>query len=327
MSRQKNKIGHDIEIVNGRKLKTSGEQEQVGQFSVTQDEMYKNNAHGDQFAELNCENVGALYQDILTTPNSQCYWDLDYAGRWCQNSMYVVAMSSKDAQNYTTTEQIEALIRRDDVKAITTNQEGTKGTTITLSDGVTATLWKVTSKKTAGQWNDHNGIYNVPSGKKNYLTRFFFVSAEGAKRNDGDTPDKTVGSLLDNVKFQQKKDYVIEYYVNGVKNDGLTVKGTVNPYDRVSIPVPKAVSNYTLYDAKISGENDTESKAFYVDDKDRNMTVAYNHNVLKLYYKSGIVVANVKIQGLEELPEGYSVVVNLKNTSGTVLQNTYHESK
>ncbi len=320
MSRQKNKIGHDIEIVNGRKLKTSGEEEQVGQFSVTQDEMYKNNEHGDQFAELNCENVGALYQDILTTPNSQCYWDLDYAGRWCQNSMYVVAMSSKDAQNYTTTEQIEALIRRDDVKAITTNQEGTKGTTITLSDGVTATLWKVTSKETAGQWNDHNGIYNVPSDEKNYLTRFFFVSAEGAKRNDGDTPDKTVGSLLDNVKFQQKKDYVIEYYVNGVKNDGLTVKGTVNPYDRVSIPAPEAVSNYTLYDAKISGENNAESKAFYVDDKDRNMTVAYNHNVLKLYYKSGVVVANVKIQGFEELPNDYSVVVNLKNTSGTVLQ-------
>lgn len=319
MSRQKNKIGHDIEIVNGRKLKTSGEEEQVGQFSVTQDEMYKNNAHGDQFAELNCENVGALYQDILTTPNSQCYWDLDYAGRWCQNSMYVVAMSSNDAQNYTTTEQIEALIKLDDVQKILANQEGTKGTTITLSDGVTATLWKVTSKETAGQWNDHNGIYNVPSGKKNYLTRFFFVSAEGAKRNDGDTPDKTVGSLLDNVKFQQKKDYVIEYYVNGVKNDGLTVKGTVNPYDRVSIPAPKAVSNYTLYDAKISGENDTESKAFYVDDKDRNMTVAYNHNVLKLYYKSGVVVANVKIQGLEELPNGYSVVVKLKNTSGTVL--------
>ena len=55
-----NRVGHDIEIVNGRKLKTSGEKEQVSQFSVTQDEMYKNNAHGDQFAELNCENVGAL---------------------------------------------------------------------------------------------------------------------------------------------------------------------------------------------------------------------------------------------------------------------------
>lgn len=100
----------------------------------------------------------------------------------------------------------------------------------------------------------------------------------------------------------------------------MTVKGIVNPYDRVSIPTPEAVSNYTLYDAKISGENDDGSKAFYVDDKDRNMTVAYNHNVLKLYYKSGVVVANVKIQGLEELPNDYSVVVNLKNTSGTVLQ-------
>lgn len=314
------RVGHDIEIVNGRKLKTSGEQEQIYQFSVTQDEMYKNNAHGDQFAELNCENVGALYQDILTTPNSQCYWDLDYAGRWCQNSMYVVAMSANGAQNYTTSKQIEALIKLDDVKAITTNQEGTKGTTIKLPDGVTATLWKVTSKETAGQWNYHNGIYNVPSGENNYLTRFFFVSAGGAKRNDGDTPDMTVGSLLDNVKFQQKKDYVIEYYVNGIKQDNLTVKGIVNPYDRVSIPTPEAVSNYTLYDAKISGENDDGSKAFYVDDKDRNMTVAYNHNVLKLYYKSGVVVANVKIQGLEELPNDYSVVVNLKNTSGTVLQ-------
>ena len=314
------RVGHDIEIVNGRKLKTSGEQEQIYQFSVTQDEMYKNNAHGDQFAELNCENVGALYQDILTTPNSQCYWDLDYAGRWCQNSMYVVAMSANGAQNYTTSKQIEALIKLDDVQKILANQEGTKGTTIKLSDGVTATLWKVTSKKTAGQWNDHSGIYNVPAGKNNYLTRFFFVSADGAKRNDGDTPDKTVGSLLDNVKFQQKQDYVIEYYVNGVKNDGLTVKGTVNPYDRVSIPAPGAVSDYTLYDAKISGENNDGSKAFYVDDKDRNMTVAYNHNVLKLYYKSGVVVANVKIQGFEELPNDYSVVVNLKNNTGDVLQ-------
>lgn len=314
------RVGHDIEIVNGRKLKTSGEQEQIYQFSVTQDEMYKNNAHGDQFAELNCENVGALYQDILTTPNSQCYWDLDYAGRWCQNSMYVVAMSANGAQNYTTSKQIEALIKLDDVQKILANQEGTKGTTIKLSDGVTATLWKVTSKKTAGQWNDHSGIYNVPAGKNNYLTRFFFVSADGAKRKDGDTPDKTVGSLLDNVKFQQKQDYVIEYYVDGVKKDGLTVKGTVNPYDRVSIPAPGAVSNYTLYDAKISGENNDGSKAFYVDDKDRNMTVAYNHNVLKLYYKSGVVVANVKIQGFEELPNDYSVVVNLKNNTGDVLQ-------
>ena len=316
----RNTVGHDIEIINGRLLKTDGEASQTSQFSVTQDEMYKNNEHGDQFAELNCENVGALYQDILTTPNSECYWDLDYAGRWCQNSMYVVAMSSKDAQNYTTSEQIEALIKRDDVKAILANQEDTNGTTIKLSDGITATIWKVTSKETAGQWNDHRGIYSVPDSEKNYLTRFFFVSAGGAKKNDGDTPNKTVGSLLDNVKFQQKKAYTIEYYVDGVKQDNLTVTGRVNPYDRVSIPSPSQLSNYTLYDSKISGENDAKSKLFYVDEKDRNMTVAYNHNVLKLYYKSGVVAVNVKVEGFEQLPDGYSVVVNLKNNAGTVLQ-------
>ena len=316
-----NRVGHDIEIVNGRKLKTSGENEQVSQFSVTQDEMYKNNAHGDQFAELNCENVGALYQDILTTPNSQCYWDLDYAGRWCQNSMYVVAMSAKDAKNYTTAEQIKALISRDDVKAIETNQEGTTGTTLTLSDGVTATMWKVTSKKNAGEWNDHNGIYNAPSGDKNYITRFFFVSAGGAKRNESDTANETVGSLLDNVTFEQRQSYTIEYYVDGQKQDKLTVNGTVNPYDRVAVPSPSEVSELTLYQAKISGENDADSKDFYVDENDRNMTVAYNHNVLKLYYKSGIVVATVKVEGLDTIPDGYTIVANLKDKSGTILQS------
>ena len=55
-------------------------------------------------------------------------------------------------------------------------------------------------------------------------------------------------------------------------------------------------SNYTLSDAKISGENNDGSKAFYVDDKDRNMTVAYNHNVLKLYYKSGCLLYTSRIQ-------------------------------
>mgnify|MGYP000391042587 CR=1 FL=1 len=77
------KVGHDIEIVNGRNLKVNKEY-QEGQFSVTYEEMYKDGTHGDQFAELNCENIGALYQDILTTPSSECYWDLDHAGRWNQ---------------------------------------------------------------------------------------------------------------------------------------------------------------------------------------------------------------------------------------------------
>lgn len=314
-----NRIGHDIEIVNGRKLKTNEKDGQVSQFSVTPEEMYKNNEHGDQFAELNCENVGALYQDILTTPNSQCYWDLDYAGRWCQNSMYVVAMSSKEAQNYTTAEQIKELISKQEVQNIVTNQEGSKGTTVELSQGVFATIWKVTSKENAGEWNDHNGVYNVPSGDKNYLTRFFFVSAGGARRNEGDTPNETVGSLLDNVTFAQRQAYTIEYYIDGVKQDNLTVTSLENPYDRVDIPNPSQVQNYTLSQALISGENDANSKNFYVDDSDRKMTIAYNHNVLKLYYKSGVVVTTVKIVGLSEIPNDYSVLVYLKDENGKVI--------
>ena len=182
-------------------------------------------------------------------------------------------------------------------------------------------MWKVTSKKNAGEWNDHNGIYNAPSGDKNYITRFFFVSAGGAKSNESGKVNETVGSLLDNVTFEQRQSYTIEYYVDGQKQDNLTVNGTVNPYDRVAVPSPSEVSELTLYQAKISGENDADSKDFYVDENDRNMTVAYNHNVLKLYYKSGIVVATVKVEGLDTIPDGYTIVAKLKDKSGNILQS------
>lgn len=89
----------------------------------------------------------------------------------------------------------------------------------------------------------------------------------------------------------------------------------------MAVPSPSEVSELTLYQAKISGENDADSKDFYVDENDRNMTVAYNHNVLKLYYKSGIVVATVKVEGLDTIPDGYTIVAKLKDKSGNILQS------
>ena len=44
---------------------------------------------GNQFAELNCEAYGALYQDVLTVPGSTLNWSLAHKGaatartRWC----------------------------------------------------------------------------------------------------------------------------------------------------------------------------------------------------------------------------------------------------
>ena len=324
------RVGHDIEIVNGRNLRVN-QSGQENQFSVTLEEMYKDNSHGDQFAELNCENVGALYQDILTTPGSECYWDLDHAGRWNQNTMYVVAMSSQDAQAYTTKEQIATIVEAAKEKNLsdTGAADYSAQTEITLDDGSKAYVWKVMSPETKGVWAHHSGKYNVPEGETNYLTRFFFVSEGGAKRNETDTPNETVGNLLDNVSFAMKQSYTIEYYVNGEKQETATVSGLVDPYSRVGIPSSITgvdLSKYTLTESTIGGTDASTTVPYYLD-TDRKMTVAYNHNNLKLYYESGTIAITKIVEGLPELPNDYRITLKLQSEDGATTYKTEELTK
>ena len=318
-----NRVGHDIEIVNGRHLRVN-QSAQEDQFSVTLDEMYGDGTHGDQFAELNCENIGALYQDILTTPNSECYWDLDHAGRWNQNTMYVVAMASKNAQNYTTPSQIEELITT--AKAEITEETKSdyfEGNVIDLGDGVTATVWKVISPAKAGKWEHHSGKYKVPNDSKNYLTRFFFVSAEGGKRKRQDTENRTVGNLLDNISFEMKKSYSIKYYVDDETAEKQTVTGMVEPYNRIKVPESidaYDLSKYTLYKVELNGES------YYLDEATRLMTVAYEHDDLKLYYKSSAIAVTKKVIGLSELPDGYQIRFDLLKNGTSIANKTLQKS-
>lgn len=343
-TRNNHKTTHDIEIVNGRNLRTDRESHQQSGFSVTQKDMYSDNSHGDQFAELNCEEQGALYQDILTTPGSECYWDLDHAARQvtdgATNSMLVVAMSSSDASNYTKDTQIEKIIeaaKANTMTAVSTEYEA--GKVITLDGGAQATVWKVTSETTAGQWKHNSGKYTVPAADKNYLTRFFFVSIDGTRG------DRTIGNLLDNVTFEQRKSYSIKYVVNG--KEVYTTTGIVDPYDRVSIPssLPKDVnvdlSKYTLEKTSIvkyrrdangniiydsTGVATTAEQAYYIDDSDRNFTVAYDHDTLILYYKSGIVTLTKMVEGLTEIPDDYTVKLTLKDGTTEKYTKTFGKS-
>lgn len=311
------KVGHDIEIVNGRRLRTDAEAAQVDQFSVTLEDMYKDNTHGNQFAELNCENIGALYQNILTTPNSECYWEMDHAGRWNQNTMYVVAMSAKDAKNYTTPEQLESIIQKAKDNNITTETKSDfyEGDEIDLGNGIKATIWKVISPARAGEWEHHSGKYKVPTGTQNYLTRFFFISAEGGRRKRGDTENRTVGNLLDNVSFEMKKSYSISYVVSGETKH--TETGVVEPYGKVSVPSSISevdLSKYTLYKAEMNGES------YYFDEISRMMTVAYNHDDLVLYYRDSTIAVTKKIEGLDIVPSDYNITFELKRKDGSILE-------
>ncbi len=143
-------------------------------------------AEGKQFAELNCEAEGSLYQDVLTTPRETLNYQLAHRARGLkQNSkpekdtMYVVVMPTQTAieKNVTTQTQVQDVIK---------NQEKYPG----------AMVVKYTDNDQ--QWTTHQGSYTVTASGQ-YSTRFFFVAGETATNNVKE------GNFLDDVKFTRSK--------------------------------------------------------------------------------------------------------------------------
>ena len=152
-------------------------------------------AHGTQFAELNANEPGALYQDVLTTPGAKLYWQLYHRGRGTKmydssqkDTMYVVIMSTKLAKQYNVVSQSAVQDVITNVQNNTDKYPGASVATIT-DDNV--------------QWYCHTGDYDV--SEKQYLTRFFFLAGETAydKSGSNDAKAGTVGNHLDNVSFSE----------------------------------------------------------------------------------------------------------------------------
>ena len=152
-------------------------------------------AHGTQFAELNANEPGALYQDVLTTPGAKLYWQLYHRGRGTKansssqkDTMYVVIMSTKLAKQYNVVSQSAVQDVITNVRNNTGKYQGASVVTIT-DDNV--------------KWYRHTGDYDVSESQ--YLTRFFFVAGETAYDKSGkkDAEPGTVGNHLDNVSFSE----------------------------------------------------------------------------------------------------------------------------
>lgn len=173
------KVGQDIEIVRS----TDNEYVDGGttfQEKVQQIYSPSSAAEGDQFAELNCEAFGALYQDVLTTPETTLNWALSHCGRVGADTMALVIMPTSQAESATallseatTTQQIRRALQR-------IEKQG-------------AFVKEFTSDK--GEWSTYSGTYNI--GLEQYLTRFFFVAVGTASEES----PSTVGNLIDNVWF------------------------------------------------------------------------------------------------------------------------------
>lgn len=175
---------------------------------------------GKQFAELNCEASGALYQDILTIPGEQLNWKLSHRGRNGTDTMYVVIMSTEDAEKYdvTTQEKVNYIIEHID------SFPGVK-------------VWTLTDGNTA--WGNHTGYYNVPDNQ--YLTRFFFVAGNTASGNE------TVGNFIDSISVGQDISPIVDG--SAVVTVKKVIKGLSNEDDLTNC-------NLTIVESDNINEND-----------------------------------------------------------------------
>ena len=241
-------------------------------------------AHGSQYAELNAEAMGTLYQDVLTAPGAELSWAFSHRSRkgTGKNVMYLIIASSKDGAKIDTQAQINALI--DNYTA--------DGETVSYNSG-SYTLWKMEADP--NHWENHYGSYTVPNGQ--YATRFFFASATGT----------TTGNLIDSVSFNQEQRYVIEYYLNGEKVDSLTeiqsaeVNTAVSPAHLDSAELKNAI----LTKSTINGESYGGVTMTILPRPEVDTTHRDCRNVLRLYFVTGAITVRkvVTIENWNDLTD------------------------
>lgn len=183
--------------------------------------------NGDQFAELNAEGAGALYQDVLTKPGQPMNWRFFHRARTRKghdsqsdnviqsgtDTMAMVIAPLELVKDVTTQAQLENLLAectiRNGENYITKNN---KKYTVYVYEATAAindlsgtrkqsrfdSIGKY-AKYSTSSWTESSGTYKIPDGQ--YLTRFFFAAISTASGNSEKA--KTMGNLLDDVWFSQ----------------------------------------------------------------------------------------------------------------------------
>lgn len=182
--------------------------------------------NGNQFAELNAEGAGALYQDVLTKPGQQMNWrfyhrartrrgDKDQSSSVIQSgsdTMAMVIAPLELVKDVTTQDQLEALLARCPNKngenPITENKKTytvyVYEATAAIKDLSGYRKWNGVNwyaKYSTSSWTESSDTYKIPDGQ--YLTRFFFAAISTASDDDQTNQTKTMGNLLDDVWFSQ----------------------------------------------------------------------------------------------------------------------------
>lgn len=157
--------------------------------------------YGEQFAELNCQAAGALYQDVLTVKGTPLNYWLSHRARGNEknweselDTMYLVIMPTSIAleNDLTTQENLEEYLRGLNSN-IDPDDNGNQ-----ISDAVVYKQNGILVVRVTSDDQSWHEIFEFEGyTPTSSLTRFFFVAG------GTETGDKTIGNFLDRVGFSQ----------------------------------------------------------------------------------------------------------------------------
>ncbi len=307
---------------------------------------------GNQYAELNAESYGALYQDVLTAPGSELTWNVSHRARtsgWSRNfdatnAMYVVMMSANDAEmllsgvSQADQQNVVLAMLESAGSGSSVGTTGVSGQEYQLTAGtyageatVTFSAWYETvATEQHGAWTDNvSGTYTVPADQ--YLTRFFFVAEHGYSPVDENDP--TVGNLLDMAEFSQMITWHIDIYVYDAETDtyvlmnDMSTSGRNDVFEYVNADYD--LSGYHLVGSVTGNETGGENPSFDRHTHD-NMLLDQNSNYLSLYLMENGAVVRKTLEGFtdEQLDEIYksesesgNAVFSLTDENGDVVES------
>ena len=183
---------------------------------------------GSQFAEVNAEKFGALYQDIIAGPGEDIEWQFLHAKRDSHDNgeaLFIILGPTEKAQEITSYNEVKELLKGIDINTRNSLDESNEPITITYKNA-TYTVWY----HHADRDEDHNtsqdawallsGSYQVPENQ--YRTRLFFVSDPEPIKTSNENYSDNYGNLIDSSKAGQYKTFLVEYYEESFDPDTAT---------------------------------------------------------------------------------------------------------
>ena len=211
-------------------------------------------AQGRYWAELNADQIGALYQDVTTVPNTIMRWSIKHRGRQETDE----SMQVKIGTTNSTTAQVPIARRTPN-----TIWGSTPPTSWSADSGYTSSS-TITSRLSSG-WREYQGSYTIPANQT--TTRFSFESITAG----------SVANLLDDIVFTPLA--ACPDLVVGTASTSQTVNVLLNDYgyelNTLAVINASQVSGPTVSSVSFSGNNITFTPPSNFDANSAPIVISY----------------------------------------------------